>query len=51
MKKLIEEPVFHENSDGATLEEERHLTMKQIKALVKMGFRATDPDIAPYKVR
>ena len=46
----MDDPVFNENITCASLEKERHLTMKQIKALVEMNFKAQGPDKELYKV-
>ena len=50
VKKLMKEPVFHESIDGASLEEERQLTMRQIKALVDMKFSEKGMNKELYKV-
>ncbi|KAF0309198.1 Peroxisomal acyl-coenzyme A oxidase 3 [Amphibalanus amphitrite] len=49
VKKLMDHPVFHESVDGASLEEERRLVMRQIKALVEMEFSEKGVDKELYK--
>ena len=50
ISKLMAEPVFHESADGGSLEEQRHLTMRQIKALVEMEFCEKGMNKELYKV-